>query len=67
MKRLGRKVAMSTTKRQEPHEGTVVQVGNSRARRLPAGLFHAYPEDIVPADADQLRRIGQLVEGVIDD
>ena len=57
----------SETKRQEPSEGTVVQVGNSRAMRLPAGLLPAHPEDIVPADADQLRRIGQLVAGVIAD
>ena len=27
----------------------------------------AHPEDIVTADADQLRRIGQLVEGVAAD
>ena len=67
MKRLGRKVAMRTTKRQEPHEGTVVQVGNSRARRLPAGLVHAHTENIVPADANPLRRVDQLVEGVIAD
>ena len=58
---------MSETKRQEPHEGAVVQVCNLRAMRLPTGLLHAHPEDIVPADADQLRRIGQLVAGVIAD
>ena len=107
---------MSATKRHEQYEGTVVQVGNSRGMRLPAGFFHAHPEfngkvqltvvadgavllsaksaprrkakddesdpvvasflqflerqmtehpeDIVAADAAQLRRIGKLVEGV---
>jgi len=108
---------MSQTKGpQERYEGTVVQVGNSRGMRLPAGFFHAHPEftgkvqvtvvaegavllsaksppkrrtmadeadpvvaaflqfmerqmtqhpqDIVAADADQLRRIGRLVKGV---
>ena len=107
---------MGEQKRQERYEGTVVQVGNSRGMRLPAGFFHAHPEfsgkvqvtvvadgtvlvsarppskrkrkedegdpvvasflqfmdkqmtehpgDIVAADADQLRRIGNLVEGV---
>jgi antitoxin PrlF len=107
---------MGELKRQERYEGTVVQVGNSRGMRLPAGFFHAHPEfsgkvqvtvvadgtvlvsarppskrkpkedegdpvvasflqfmdkqmmehpgDIVTADADQLRRIGKLVEGV---
>lgn len=107
---------MSATKRQEQYEGTVVQVGNSRGMRLPAGFFNAHPEfngkvqvtvvadgavlvsaksaprrkahddegdpvvasflqflekqmsehpeDIVAADANQLRRIGKLVEGV---
>ena len=108
---------MSETKdRQERYEGTVVQVGNSRGIRLPAGFFNAHteftgkvqvtvvadgavllsakraprrktrddegdpvvagflrfmeaqmtkhPEDIVAADADQLRRIGKLVKGV---
>ena len=107
---------MSELKRQEKYEGTVVQVGNSRGMRLPAGFFHAHPEfsgkvqvtvvadgtvlmsarppskpkpkedegdpvvasflqfmekqmtehpeDIVAADADQLRRIGRLVEDV---
>ena len=107
---------MGELKRQEKYEGTVVQVGNSRGMRLPAGFFHAHPEfsgkvqvtvvadgtvlvsarppskrkpkedpgdpvvasflqfmdkqmtehpgDIVAADADQLRRIGKLVEGV---
>ena len=108
---------MSDTKeRQERYEGTVVQVGNSRGIRLPAGFFNAHtefagkvqvtvvadgavllsakkapkrktrddegdpvvagflrfieeqmirhPEDIVAADADQLRRIGKLVKGV---
>ena len=107
---------MSEQKRQEKYEGTVVQVGNSRGMRLPAGFFHAHPEfsgkvqvtvvadgtvlvsarppskrkpkddesdpvvadflqfmegrmaehpeDIVAADADQLRRIGKLVEDV---
>jgi antitoxin component of MazEF toxin-antitoxin module len=106
---------MSEAKRQERYEGTVVQVGNSRGMRLPAGFFHAHPEfsgkvqvtvvadgavlmsakapprrkatdegdpviasllrfmeaqmtehpeDIVPVDAGQLRRIGKLVKGV---
>ena len=107
---------MSETKeRQERYEGTVVQVGNSRGIRLPAGFFNAHtefagkvqvtvvadgavllsakapkrktkddegdpvvagflqfmeaqmtkhPEDIVAADAHQLRRIGKLVKGV---
>jgi antitoxin PrlF len=108
---------MSETKdSQERYEGTVVQVGNSRGIRLPAGFFNAHtefagkvqvtvvadgavllsakrasrrktkddegdpvvagflqfmeaqmtkhPEDIVAADADQLRRIGKLVKGV---
>ena len=107
---------MSATKQWEQYEGSVVQVGNSRGMRLPAGFFHAHPEftgkvrvtvvgdgqvlvsakapdrrrtrddetdpvvasllqfmerqmteqpeDIVPADADQLRRIGKLVEGI---
>lgn len=107
---------MGELKRQEKYEGTVIQVGNSRGMRLPAGFFHAHPEfsgkvqvtvvadgtvlvsarppskrkskddegdpvvasflqfmekqltehpgDIVAADADQLRRIGNLVEGV---
>ena len=35
---------MTSTKRQENYEGTVVQVGNSRGMRLPAGFFHAHPE-----------------------
>jgi antitoxin PrlF len=26
------------------YEGTIVQVGNSRGMRLPAGFFHAHPE-----------------------
>ena len=108
---------MSDTKeRQERYEGTVVQVGNSRGIRLPAGFFNAHtefagkvqvtvvadgavllsakkapkrktrddegdpvvagflrfieeqmtrhPDDIVAADADQLRRVGKLVKGV---
>ena len=107
---------MGDAKRQERYEGTVVQVGNSRGMRLPAGFFSAHPEftgkvqvtvvadgailvsakpparrkpkndegdpvlasflqfmerqmaehpeDIVEADADQLRRIGTLVDGV---
>jgi antitoxin PrlF len=101
---------------QERYEGTVVQVGNSRGIRLPAGFFNAHtefagkvevtvvadgavllsakkpaqrkvkddesdpvvagflqfmelqmlkrPQDIVAADAEQLRRIGKLVKGV---
>ncbi len=108
---------MSQTKeRQERYEGTVVQVGNSRGIRLPAGFFNTHtefagkvqvtvvadgavllsakkapqrkaksdegdpvvagflqfleaqmtkhPQDIVAADAGQLRRIGKLVKGV---
>ncbi len=107
---------MDDEKRQEQYEGTVVQVGNSRGMRLPAGFFNAHPEftgkvkvtvvsegqvlmsaktstrrkmkdeeadpivasflqfieqqmtehpeQIVPADAEQLRRIGKLVKGV---
>ena len=107
---------MGELKRQEKYEGTVVQVGNSRGMRLPAGFFRAHPEfsgkvqvtvvadgtvlvsarppskrkpkeddgdpivvsflqfidkqmmehpgDSVAADADQLRRIGKLVEGI---
>jgi len=36
---------MGTTKeRQERYEGTVVQVGNSRGIRLPAGFFNAHTE-----------------------
>ena len=35
---------MSEAKRQERYEGTVVQVGNSRGMRLPAGFFSAHPE-----------------------
>ena len=35
---------MSGVKRQERYEGTVVQVGNSRGMRLPAGFFNAHPE-----------------------
>ena len=35
---------MSEAKRQESYEGTVVQVGNSRGMRLPAGFFNAHPE-----------------------
>jgi antitoxin PrlF len=35
---------MGETKRQEKYEGTVVQVGNSRGMRLPAGFFRAHPE-----------------------
>ena len=110
---------MSEAKRQERYEGTVVQVGNSRGMRLPAGFFNAHPEfsgkvqltvvadgavlvsakttgrrktkddegdpvlagflrfleaqmtehpeDIVVADANQLRRIGKLVKGVKTD
>lgn len=107
---------MNEAKREDHYVGTVVQVGNSRGMRLPAGFFRAHPEfdgkvdvtvvadgailvsakpvarrkakenesdpllasflqfmekqmnehpqDIVAADADQLRRIGKLVEGV---
>ncbi len=35
---------MSVAKRQEQYEGTVVQVGNSRGMRMPAGFFNAHPE-----------------------
>ena len=35
---------MDDDKRQEQYEGTVVQVGNSRGMRLPAGFFNAHPE-----------------------
>jgi len=35
---------MSEAKRREQYEGTVVQVGNSRGMRLPAGFFQAHPE-----------------------
>ena len=107
---------MSASKRQEQYEGSVVQVGNSRGMRLPAGFFNAHPEfngkvrltvvadgqvlmstmapaqgkgkrddedpvlasflkflekqmlenpdQIVAADAAQLRRIGKLVKGI---
>jgi antitoxin PrlF len=38
-------LAMSETKeRQERYEGSVVQVGNSRGIRLPAGFFNAHSE-----------------------
>ena len=107
---------MALVKHEEQYEGSVVQVGNSRGMRLPAGFFHAHPEfegkvkvtvvgdgailvsakpiakrkskddesdpvvvsflqfmekqmtehpeEIVAADAAQLRRIGKLVEGI---
>ena len=107
---------MTPVEHEEQYEGTVVQVGNSRGMRLPAGFFHAHPEfegkvkvtvvadgailvsakpvakrkskddesdpvvasflqymekqmtahpeDIVAADAAQLRRIGKLVKGI---
>lgn len=107
---------MSEAHEQERYEGTVVQVGNSKGMRMPAGFFRAHPEftgkvqvtvvangavlvsaktqprrkpkddesdpvvvsflqfmerqmtdrpeDIIAADADQLRRIGKLVKGV---
>lgn len=35
---------MSVAKRQEQYEGTVIQVGNSRGMRMPAGFFNAHPE-----------------------
>lgn len=35
---------MSEAKEQEQYEGSVVQVGNSRGMRLPAGFFLAHPE-----------------------
>lgn len=107
---------MNEAKGQECYEGTVVQVGNSRGMRMPAGFFRAHPEfkgkvqvtvvangavlvsatpanrrktkndesdpvvasflqfmekqmiehpeEIVAADAEQLRRIRKLVKGV---
>ena len=107
---------MAIVKQEDHYVGTVVQVGNSRGMRLPAGFFHAHPEfdgkvkvtvvangailvsakplpkrksnedesdpvvvsflrfmekqmterpeDIVSADAAQLRRIAKLVKGV---
>ena len=107
---------MTPVEYDEQYEGTVVQVGNSRGMRLPAGFFKAHPEfegkvkvtvvadgailvsakpiakrkskddesdpvvasflkfmekqmtehpeDIVAADAAQLRRIGKLVKGI---
>ena len=107
---------MTPVEHEEQYEGTVVQVGNSRGMRLPAGFFKAHPEfkgkvkvtvvadgailvsakpivkrkfigdesypvvasflqfmekqmtehpeDIVAADATQLRRIGKLVKGI---
>lgn len=107
---------MTPIKHEDQYEGTVVQVGNSRGMRLPAGFFRAHPEfegkvkvtvvadgailvsakpvprrkskdeendpvvasflqfmekqmtehpeDIVAADAAQLRRIGKLIKGV---
>ena len=110
---------MSDTKSAQSYEGTVVQVGNSRGMRLPAGFFAAHPEfngkvqltvvadgavlispkkpvrrpakdgapdpimarflrflekqmtdnpqDMLLADAAQLRRIGKLVKGVAID
>lgn len=108
---------MHDAKHPAQYEGTVVQVGNSRGVRLPAGFFSAHPEfsdkvsltvvadgavlmsaktrtrrktieadpvmasflqfleqqmidnpqDIVAADAAQLRRIGKLVKGVKTD
>ena len=35
---------MSEAAPQEQYEATVVQVGNSRGMRLPAGFFNAHPE-----------------------
>ena len=35
---------MSASKRQKQYEGSVVEVGNSRGMRLPAGFFNAHPE-----------------------
>jgi antitoxin PrlF len=35
---------MSETKEQERYEATVVQVGNSKGMRMPAGFFRAHPE-----------------------
>ena len=107
---------MALVEHEEQYEGAVVQVGNSRGMRLPAGFFKAHPEfegkvkvtvvadgailvsakpvakrkskddesdpvvasflqfiekqmtahpeDIVAADAAQLRRIGKLVKGI---
>ncbi len=110
---------MSVAGQQAQYEGTVVQVGNSRGMRMPAGFFQAHPEfsgkvrmtvvadgqvllsaltpaqpkarsdagdesdpvmvsflqflerqmtdnpqDVVAADAKQMRRIGKLLKGV---
>ena len=110
---------MTQARQRDQYEGTVVQIGNSRGMRLPAGFFNAHPEfgsgkvqvtvvadgavllaaktpsrrkardeeddpvvsgflrfmerqmtehpeDIVAADAAQLRRIAKLVKGVVD-
>lgn len=35
---------MAPVEHEEQYEGTVVQVGNSRGMRLPAGFFKAHPE-----------------------
>ena len=35
---------MTPVEHEEQYEGTVVQVGNSRGMRLPAGFFKAHPE-----------------------
>ena len=35
---------MTEAKEQERYEGTVVQVGNSKGMRMPAGFFRAHPE-----------------------
>ena len=110
---------MGLASQQAKYEGTVVQIGNSRGMRMPAGFFQAHPEfsgkvrmtvvadgqvllsavppaqrkakgdagdgsdpvmasflqflerqmhdnpqDVVAADAEQMRRIGELVKGV---
>ena len=35
---------MNEVKHRERYEGSIVQVGNSRGMRLPAGFFKAHPE-----------------------
>ena len=35
---------MTPVEHEEQYEGTVVQVGNSRGMRVPAGFFKAHPE-----------------------
>ena len=35
---------MNPVEHEGQYEDTVVQVGNSRGMRLPAGFFHAHPD-----------------------